>query len=146
MASDRNGMNRYLLLELHPKSRRNLASGGDYSASKSLAALGHYSRFIRPGYRRIASKHTPVLNEVGEQTLLASAYLSPDQSRGVTVLSNLSNSARLIQMSWNDQYSPEGTQAFLSNKKHSLQRKDSLINNETMIVPPQSIVTLVSEF
>lgn len=146
MASDRNGINRYLLLELHPKSRRNLASGGDYSVSKNLAALGHYSRFIRPGYRRIEAKHNPVVNEAGEQTLLASAYLSPDQSRGVTVLSNLSGSNQLVQISWNDESSPKETQAFLSDKKHSLQRKDSLITNGTMVIPPHSMVTLVSEF
>lgn len=144
MATDRNGLNRYLLLELHPKSRRNLASGGDYSVSKNLAALGHYSRFIRPGYRRVETKHAPVLNEAGEQSLLASAYLSPDQSRCVSVISNLSDSKHQIQISWHDKNSNARTQAYFSDKKHSLQRKDSLITNNTLILPPQSIVTLVS--
>lgn len=146
IAKGRNSMNRYLLLELHPKSRRNLVYGGDYSRSKSLAALGHYSRFIRPGYRRIAVNYASALNEAGEQTLLTSAYLSPDQSQGVTVLSNLSDSKQLVQISWNDHYSPKETRAFLSDKKHSLEHKDLFISNKTLVIPPQSIVTLVSEF
>lgn len=59
--------------------------GGYVAANKMLWALGNYSRFIRPGYVRIALDGADDLD-----TLAGTAFLAPDGSRIVAVLVNSS--------------------------------------------------------
>ncbi|RED97014.1 glycoside hydrolase [Marinoscillum furvescens] len=62
-------------------------SDGAYYESKMLWTLGHYSRFIRPGYRRIAT----AVDGTSKDTvtgLMVSAYQSPEAEQTVVVLTN----------------------------------------------------------
>jgi len=63
----------------------NIFNGGAVAANKILWALGNYSFFIRPGYKRINVEGADDLD-----TLVASSYISPDRSRIVTVFVNSS--------------------------------------------------------
>lgn len=56
-------------------------------ATATLWVLGNYSRFIRPGYRRIALD----LNE--SRTFFGSAWLSPEGDKVVAVYTNMSDKA-----------------------------------------------------
>ena len=60
---------------------------GSYQATATLWVLGNYSRFIRPGYRRIALD----LNE--SRTFFGSAWLSPEGDKVVAVYTNMSDKA-----------------------------------------------------
>ena len=60
-----------------------------YRPNKLLWTLGHYSRFIRPGYVRVETARTDGLDDVtaGDRELV-SAYLSPDADELVVVAVN----------------------------------------------------------
>ena len=86
--------NRFLLIALNPQGWdggwghvTTIAQEGSFRAMPTLWALGNYSRFIRPGYKRIGL----TLNEVPD--FFGSAYASPDGKRIVAVYSNLSDKA-----------------------------------------------------
>ncbi len=143
MAEERGNMNRYLLLKLEPHTQRDLSSGGKHIASKNLAALGHYSRFIRPGYQRVAIDQERLKSFGREQDLLASAYVSPEQDSGVFVISNLRSTPQQIKLSWNGQYTSSNSKVYLSNSENSLKRSDSIFDDRILTIPGKSIVTIV---
>ena len=72
----------HALIALHAKDG-DIFRGGDVKANKLLYALGNYSFFIRPNYKRVALSGADNLSEVA-----ATAYLSPDGKRLVAVYVN----------------------------------------------------------
>mgnify|MGYP000818485454 CR=1 FL=1 len=81
--------NRFLLISLVPAGGEygDIEQEGSYQATATLWVLGNYSRFIRPGYRRIALD----LNE--SRTFFGSAWLSPEGDKVVAVYTNMSDKA-----------------------------------------------------
>lgn len=81
--------NRFLLISLLPAGGEygDIEQEGNYQATATLWVLGNYSRFIRPGYRRIALD----LNE--SRAFFGSAWLSPGQDKIVAVYTNLADKA-----------------------------------------------------
>ncbi|MCD8288051.1 MAG: beta-glycosidase, partial [Porphyromonadaceae bacterium] len=82
--------NRFLLISLVPKGgveddNSNIDQEGSYTATATLWVLGNYSRFIRPGYRRIA------LDLSESRSFFGSAWISPSGDEIVAVYSNLSS-------------------------------------------------------
>ncbi len=79
--------NRFLLISLVPSGGvdGDIAQEGTYQPAATLWVLGNYSRFIRPGYRRIGLD----LNE--SRSFFGSAWISPDGDKIVTVYTNLSD-------------------------------------------------------
>ncbi len=146
MAEEAGDLKRYLLLELKPERPRDLTSGGTHLASKNLAALGHYSRFIRPGFQRVSVNQPAPCADIGEQELLVSAFLSGNRKEGVFVISNLSKESIALPVLWSSNYNPVQTEVYLSNREHSLQRQDSILTNRKLTIAPQSIVTIVDTF
>lgn len=136
--------NRYLLLRLIPTGG-DVHNGGIFTASKTLWMLGNYSRFIRPGYRRIALSGAQEMNGV-----LGSAYLAPDSSRLVCVFVNTARAAasRTLSFSGLTDRCPVGVSQYLTNVTHDL----SLVNTATgarptwsFTMPARSVVTVVYE-
>ena len=72
----------HALIALHAKNG-DIFRGGDVKANKLLYALGNYSFFVRPNYKRVALLGADNLSEV-----VATAYLSPDGKRLVAVYVN----------------------------------------------------------
>lgn len=79
---EQNG-NRWLLIYLNPKGSSVFDGEGSYAASSNLWALGNFSLFVRPGFRRIDLKCAESRNFFG------SAYLSADGKRLVAVYTNM---------------------------------------------------------
>ena len=81
--------NRFLLISLVPAGGEygDIEQEGSSQATATLWVLGNYSRFIRPGYRRIALD----LNE--SRTFFGSAWLSPEGDKVVAVYTNMSDKA-----------------------------------------------------
>ena len=92
--------NRFYLLRLNakgdsgPESYGDLKNGGTVAADKNLWTLGNYSRFIRPGYKRVAVEGADELNG-----LMCSAYISPDGKKTVCVFVNMSKEKRTVNLS-----------------------------------------------
>ena len=64
-------------------TENNLLKGGHAVPNKLLWALGNYSRFIRPGYQRVALEGAETMD-----TLCGSAFCSPDGQQIVLVFVN----------------------------------------------------------
>lgn len=79
--------NRFLLISLIPSGGvdGDIAKEGTFQPAATLWVLGNYSRFIRPGYRRISLE----LNET--RSFFGSAWISPEGDKIVTVYTNLSD-------------------------------------------------------
>ena len=74
----------HALVSLYPVDG-DIHKGGCPAANKLLWTLGNYSRFVRPGYVRVALDGADELD-----ALAGSAYVSPDGSRLVAVFVNSS--------------------------------------------------------
>ncbi|MFR6032025.1 MAG: hypothetical protein ACLUKN_01890 [Bacilli bacterium] len=75
----------HALVGLYPKNGR-LEDGGVARANKMLWALGNYSLFIRPGFKRVDLAGADDVSNV-----LGSAFISPDGKRIVAVFVNSSS-------------------------------------------------------
>ena len=74
----------HALISLYPNDG-DIHKGGYPAANKLLWTLGNYSRFVRPGYVRVALEGADNLD-----TLAGSAYLSPEGNKLVAVFVNSS--------------------------------------------------------
>lgn len=88
MAQEQYGhQNRFYLMRLHANDSDSnygsLTYGGTVEENKDMWALGNYSLFIRPGYKRLNLTGGDEMNYV-----LASAWLAPDSSKLVVVYVN----------------------------------------------------------
>jgi O-glycosyl hydrolase len=115
---------------------------GTVRDSKMLWALGHYSRFVRPGMRRIGVEVAGAGVDSVDAELLVSAYRDPRSTRIVTVVVNRAATARDVRLN-----APRGRSARLY-----LTTADSGVNMKSMgsarldaplRVPPRSLATVV---
>lgn len=139
--------NRFSLLKIIP-------AGGDYddirnagkvTTHKTLWALGNYSRFIRPGYKRIKLAGADDMSG-----LLGSAYISPDSTRIVAVYVNVGKEAQRISTHINLWEGCEvvSRSTYLTSSLIDLAcvaNKKSYTDGETYSVPFRSVVTMVYE-
>ena len=77
---------------------RDTLNGGVYE-SKMLWALGHYSRFVRPGMQRIEVAADSAAVNGTRAPLLVSAYTDPEGGRTVTVLINRGDAPAEVRLS-----------------------------------------------
>ncbi|WP_225586827.1 glycoside hydrolase [Algoriphagus sp. Y33] len=113
---------------------------GDFYESKMLWGLGNYSRFIRPGYQRIAVE----INNQKQQRpeLLVSAYQSENHKEVILVLVN--SGIKDVKADFSDDgVSSPVTGLYITSNELSLEsvRMDAGISDVT--VPARSIVTVV---
>ncbi|MDE3237291.1 MAG: xylanase [Bacteroidota bacterium] len=116
--------------------------GGNFYDSKTLWALGNYSRFVRPGMQRVEAKLR------NADSLLVSAYTDDKLHKLVVVVVNLSseedelllnggnNKAELLEKQWM-LYTTSTTKCLAK----SICQKGSAIK-----IPSQSIVTFETEY
>jgi O-glycosyl hydrolase len=113
--------------------------------SKTLWALGNYSRFIRPGSVRIELANAD--DKIG---LMGSAYLSADRSRLIVVLLNMSGLEKNIVISLTGlgagktivAYTPHVTS---DEPDDDLKVYDPFPSDSSYKVPGRSVVTLTAE-
>lgn len=109
--------------------------------SKIMWTLGNFSRFIRPGYRRIGSGGHDNLNG-----LMSSSWQSPDGKETVIVAANFSSAPLVVDL-------PERPtnatghfldwQRWVTDRGRNL-RKESSVKSQTTL-PAQSITTFVGK-
>ena len=137
-------LNRFYLIRLQPSGGdySNLKSGGSIATDKNLWVLGNYSRFIRPGYRRV--KVTGANNLAG---LMATGFVSPDTSELVLVYVNWGSSEISISHAFDNL--PRGNSVlamtpYLTNSVNNLTKKESVSGFENYTIPARSVLTLVT--
>ncbi|WP_185154177.1 glycoside hydrolase [Fulvivirga sp. M361] len=118
-------------------------SGGNIYESKMLWALGHYSRFVRPGMIRIGTSRSDGLSKVLSITeLLISAYQGDEEY--VLVLVNQSNREKSIKISGLP-FDFKIVEVYQTSAKEgdNLAYKGERNLNELIEVPERSFVTCV---
>ena len=137
--------NRFYLIRMNAvgdtgdESYGDIKKGGRLTVDKNLWVLGNYSRFIRPGYKRVAIKGADDLNG-----LMGSSWLSPDEKTLVTVFVNMSQAGKKIGITVADN-AIESMKAYLTDKNNSLKFLSSLKDASQMEIPARSVVTIVAQ-
>jgi O-glycosyl hydrolase len=75
---------RYYLIALKPKPD---FKDGEFTVTKNLWALGHYSRFVRPGMQRVLATTYQSQQQIVNKNLMISSYVDKD-NKVVTVAIN----------------------------------------------------------
>ncbi len=107
-------------------------------SSKLLWTIGNYSRFVRPGYKRVELDGYDDLDG-----LMASAYLEPQGHELVVVVVNASENSDSIAIQLDD-IELKKTDAFVTSKDHDLSKVNLDQERGEFILPPVSIVTFVA--
>ena len=140
--------NRFHLIRVNTKgdtgeeSTGDLKQGGTLTADKNLWVLGNFSRFIRPGYKRIELESSPSGETEGGNLLLSSAWLSPDENEVVTVLVNLSHARRKVDLSMVSGETSE-VRTYVTDRSRDLKLDTSLQDLRNLELPARSVVTVV---
>lgn len=131
--------NRFLLISLIPAGGVNddIENEGSHRATATLWVLGNYSRFIRPGYRRI---HVGISES---RSFFGSAWISPERDKIVVVYSNLSDKGVRLNEThkgWSDEVKSIATYTTAENK--SLKERH-IAAGKVIVLDAKSVTTVV---
>lgn len=124
-------------------NRDRLHEDGFFRASKTLWALGNFSRFIRPGMKRIEASYTlPTQTAVADSNFLVSAY-KDDKNKLVIVAINYAETERTLQLPAQEFTFPgsRGFEIYTTSSKESLSKSNK--RSHTLTIEPRSVVTIV---
>ncbi|WP_035899389.1 glycoside hydrolase family 30 protein [Leeuwenhoekiella sp. MAR_2009_132] len=117
-----------------------LKTDGEFHDSKLLWALGNYSRFIRPGFQRIAASYNNSKSlEDQYQDLMISAYKNPDTGDQVVVLINYADADQQIKINTSD---TKFLHAYETSEDKNLEHRTLSSNHVTLAA--RSITTLTN--
>lgn len=145
-----NQKNRFYLLRMNAQgdngneSYGDITLGGTISDNPNLWVLGNYSRFIRPGYKRI---DLTTNKEEDLNKLLGSAYLSPDGKRLVMVYVNMMDTQNSVRINVDGQATTKDINLYRTSEKENLKHINSTYSLGKLIaIPAKSVVTIVADF
>jgi hypothetical protein len=135
----------HALVSLYPTDG-DLLKGGLIHTNKMLWALGNYSFFIRPGYKRIGLWGADDLD-----TLVASAYMAPDKSRIVAVFINSSFERIPVSVSFLNGYDKKvkKVSVFRTDERSDLANmyvSEEFSSDTKYEIPPRALITMVLYF
>ena len=137
--------NRFYLIRINAKgdtgneSYGDIKQGGTLTADKNLWVLGQYSRFVRPGYRRIAIDGASEMNG-----LLGSAFIAPDGQQLVCVFVNMSRAVRRIDLSTEDGAIGRVSK-YVTDSNNDLHRDANPQDLSALELSPRSVTTFVMD-
>lgn len=143
--------NRFYLIRLRP-------DGGDYAsiynndgtatADKNLWVLGNYSRFVRPGYQRVELNGITGTDGSEMSDLMGTAYLAPDHSKLVLVLTNLAYETKTFALNVPQDIENKillRNSGYLTNSYYNLSNRGAVDPADSSI-PARSVQTIVFEY
>ncbi len=142
--------NRFYLLRMNAlgdndhESYGDISNGGTITDNPNLWVLGNYSRFIRPGYKRIelTTNKDEDLNK-----LLGSAFMSEDGKRVVMVYVNMQSSQNSVRIKVDGQSAAKDINVYRTSESESLKHINSTFSLGRLIaIPAKSVVTVVVDF
>jgi len=105
---------------------------------KRLWAMGNFSRFIRPGYRRF---------EIGQDsaTLRTVGCMSPDGARLVVVVMNPGSESQQVELNFASGGAAKILAAYETSRANDLKALDRSVKDNKHSLPPESVTTLIIE-
>ncbi len=114
---------------------------GKYVLNKRLFTIGNYSRFVRPGYYRIAAARSPMAG------VFLSAFKDPKTGRFAVVLVNENNSTSTLDVSMKGlSHGPSSVVPYVTSATKNLQEGSPVAFSQGMFtaaLPAQSVTTYV---
>lgn len=112
---------------------------------KLFWAFGNFSRFVRPGMKRVFLSRD---NEVNLDGLLGSAFRNPQNGEVVLVYVNMSDEPIQLFLNWRGTEGLKGIKTLVpfvtsENSKDNLRRYPAAPATGPIKIPPRSVVTLV---
>lgn len=121
---------------------------GQIFDSKTLWAFGNYSRFIRPGMKRVALSRSDGRGD-GQtlDNLMATSFVSDDKSKTTIVLVNYRESSIPIKLELKDIPNSANLKIYLTDGKqeNDLAYKGTFNINDVYTVPPRCVVTITNQ-
>jgi O-glycosyl hydrolase len=132
---------RYYLIALKTNDSNTM---GTFTATKNLWAMGHYSRFIRPGMKRVSvSRNDNLSEEAASADVMCSAY-TDRKGRVVIVIINYSQILRNIDCTIAGNYTSKRWQLYTTTKDAGVDMKPRDASDlHKLALPPRSINTIV---
>lgn len=129
------------LIGLYAKDN-NIFNGGTAATNKILWALGNYSFFVRPGYKRISLSGADDLN-----TLIGTAFIAPDHTKIVVVFTNSSFNKEQISIQLPKTFKRKGQKVtvYRTDERTDLAYILSGDLTSSYSVEPRSLTTFVIE-
>lgn len=138
--------NRFGLFSWRSADQSRNSNSGTVEATRLLWTLGHFSRFIRPGFQRVDVKNNLYPSHLeSSSNLMVSAYLSPNQSELVLVLVNYGAKSEKFALEGpeNEMLVKDGKMtAYLSTNSQNM--NPVIFDQSEIIMPGKSILTVVS--
>ncbi|MVN22550.1 glycoside hydrolase [Mucilaginibacter arboris] len=133
---------RYCLLALKINAAN---TEGDFTITKNLWALGHYSRFIRPGMQRIVIERSDGLNDIqAAQNIMLSAFT--DQQKIVVVAVNYTQASKELNLEIPGVKKVKSIRQYVTTAKADDNMKPYVLSSiKKVVLQPRSIVTIVVE-
>jgi O-glycosyl hydrolase len=133
---------RYCLLALKTNAAN---TEGDFTITKNLWALGHYSRFIRPGMQRIITERSDGLNALqAAQNIMVSAF--SDQQKIVVVAVNYTQANKEIRLEISGVKKIKSIKQYVTTADADDNMKPYRLSSiKKVVLQPRSIVTIVVE-
>ncbi len=120
------------------ESYGDIQTAGIITDNSNLWVLGNYSRFIRPGYKRI--DHITNKKEDLDQ-LLGSAYLSPDGKRIVLVYVNMMATQSSVHINIEGQNAAKDINVYRTSAKENLKHIKSNFSLDKLIaIHPRALL------
>lgn len=138
---------RFFLIGVTPN---NNWTDGDLFVTKNLYALGHFSRFVRPGMRRLSvGRSDGFTDEQAASSCMVSSFVDGKTQRLVIVAINYSNQPETLHIKYNGfpkNFGLKQLKPFLTTSSVSENLKASKwITDSTITLPARSMVTLVNK-
>jgi len=115
---------------------------GNYYDSKMLWTLGNYSRFIRPGMKRIEVSRSD--RRTISQTLngvMISSFINPDNNKTVTVIINYGNNSVPVKIDKNG--ASINCSLYRTSGSDNMKKLESTSFDKETILAPRCIYTFV---
>lgn len=120
----------------------NCKKDGVIVESKQLWTLGNYSRFIRPGMKRVESS----IEGMADTSLMVSAYKNEVSNELVIVFVNISNKRRTLKLNKNLPFTLHNNlfDAYTTSEDENLAR--TFMDADRIVIGPKSIVTITGQY
>lgn len=133
-------LNRFMLINTEPGDGQyavSFAKEGKMNDWANLWVLGNYSRFIRPGYKRVANN----LSDKETLNYFSSSYVSPNGDEIVVVLTNIDKQSQFLKIGTNT-WTPTSVKSYTTTLTKKLEEKD-VDPTQEIAIEPSSVTTLV---
>ncbi|TKC06578.1 beta-glycosidase [Pedobacter polaris] len=133
---------RYYLIALQPKPD---FKNGEFTVTKNLWALGHYSRFVRPGMRRVLTETIAEKESEAQKDLLVSAFKNENNQLVLVVINygKIDIDVELAIKNAKRNYTTTTTYTTSAEEKVDMRLQSKKKSSDVMKIQARSIQTIL---